>query len=158
MEKLEFRPVTEAEHALATEFKRLTAVDATGSDAAFYGWFPPEKPYADLIKRTQEQDLGSCVLVWKAGEAIGHVHVFVRKDGEGKLNNIYLKPQWRGKGLGAQLNAYAIEYLRRHGAKIVRLKTNPQQPKLVDFYQRMGWRLGELDEHGMVWMEREIEA
>lgn len=158
MEKLEFRPVTEAEHALATEFKRLTAIDAMGSAELFDTWFTPERPYAALIRESQAHDPASCALAWKDEVAVGHVHVFIRKDGRGFLNNVYLLPEWRGQGLGEQLDAYAMDFFRRHGVTKALLRTNPEQVKLVGFYQRVGWRLGEMSDHGLVWMEREIEG
>lgn len=111
-----------------------------------------------MIVATQADDPLSCVLAWKDGVAVGHVHVFIRKDGRGFLNNIYLLPEWRGRGLGDQLDAYAMGFFKRHGVRQAVLRTNPEKGKLVAFYKRVGWRLGEMSEHGLVWMEREIEG
>ena len=158
MEKLTFRPPQdEQEYALAERYKRATVAAATGDDTLFERWFTPDRPYAAFVADIQAFDPGGYVLAWHRGAAIGQMEMKLRKDGSGMLNNIYLLPEWRGKGLGADMNAHAMAFFRKHGAVRAALRTNPGNTKLITFYTRMGWELGNLCDNGMVWMGRAVD-
>lgn len=161
MRQIEFRPLTVDDYALAEQFKRGTVLAAMGDERLFEVWFPAERPYSVLLARAQAFDPASCVFIEVDGVAVGGVHLFVRENADGgrdgHVNNIFLLPEWRGKGLGEKLDGYAMAFFRRHGVTWAGLRTNPLQPKVVAFYQRMGWRLMGEAEEGMVWMGRDVE-
>lgn len=151
--KLTFRPITDADLALAKDMKRATVLAATGDPTLFDQWFHAERPLEDHLKQLMEFDPESCVFALLENEIVGHLHLMIVEDGTcGYLNDIYLKPEHRGQGLGEQLHAYYMAFFKKYGVQRAMLRTNPKQPKLVAFYERMGWVLGEPSKFGMVWM------
>jgi ribosomal protein S18 acetylase RimI-like enzyme len=106
--RIHFRPIPVEDYPLAEQFKRDTTLAVNGSDALFDVWFPPERSYAAFVARTQAFDPDSCVFLLVDDEIAGGLHLCISKDGSGYLNNIYLKPEWRGQRLGDHLDAYAV--------------------------------------------------
>jgi ribosomal protein S18 acetylase RimI-like enzyme len=56
------------------------------------------------------------------------------------VNLYYLAPAWRGRGLGQELEAYAMEFFRKRGLAVARLSVAPRNATAVAFYLRHGWR------------------
>lgn len=155
--ELTFRVLRVEEYGLAEQFKRATARDVTGREDLFDTWFPAgKKSYADFLARMQAFDPESCVLALVEGEVVGHLDLRIKEDGTGYLNNIYLKPEWRGQQLGDQMMAYAMRFFAKHGAVRAALRTLPRATKVVAYYERLGWQQVRMCEDGMVWMEREV--
>lgn len=57
-----------------------------------------------------------------------------------KLNRLYLRQQFWGRGLGTELMAYAVAAGRRDGHDVLWLSVWDQNPAAVRFYQRWGFR------------------
>ncbi|MBK8157504.1 MAG: GNAT family N-acetyltransferase [Rhodospirillaceae bacterium] len=53
------------------------------------------------------------------------------------LSSLYVRPENRGKDVGAALASAAIECATRHGIDIVYLYA--EKGKLIDYYRRLGW-------------------
>lgn len=156
--ELEFRVLQVEEYGLAEQFKRATALDATGRDDLFDTWFPPEWSYAKFLARMQAFDPESCVLALVNGKPVGHLDLRIKEDGTGYLNNIYLKPEWRGQRLGDQMDAYAMRFFAKHGTVRAALRTMPSAHKVVAYYERLGWVQERMCDDGMVWMEKDVGA
>lgn len=155
---LSFRPITEAEFPLSRAFKRATAEAAMGDPQAFDIWFPPERPFEALLAKMRAFDPAGCVFTLLDDEIIGHLHLFLIEDNScGFLNDIYLKPEYRGQGLGDQMDAYACALFRKHGVTRAKLRTNPLATKLMGFYHRLGWVTGDPSHSGWVWMEKSLK-
>jgi len=155
---LTFRPMTEADFPQAEAMKRATVLAATGDATLFDQWFTPERPLESHLKKLLAFDPASCVFAVLDNAIIGHIHLMIVEKGTcGYLNDIYLMAEHRGQSLGEQLHAYALTFFRKHGVSRALLRTNPHNPKLIAFYQRMGWTLGASSTHGLVWMERTLE-
>jgi putative acetyltransferase len=56
-----------------------------------------------------------------------------------ELRKMYLDPSARGRGLGAQLLAVAIEWARGHGARRVVLDTVEEMAGAIAFYEAHGF-------------------
>ncbi|GAB3550335.1 acetyltransferase [Spirosoma fluminis] len=54
----------------------------------------------------------------------------------GKIEMLFIDPAWRGKRIGQQLLAYAVEVL---GA--TQVDVNEQNEQAIGFYQKMGFRI-----------------
>lgn len=54
------------------------------------------------------------------------------------IEEIYIKPQYRGHGLGSEFFAYAKEHLYK-GAARVRLEAEPENEGAVSLYRRLGF-------------------
>lgn len=153
---IRFRSLRPEDYALSETFKRATVVDAAGREDLFDVWFPPERSFAAFLRELQAFDPASCAQMLVDGAVVGEITLNLMKDGRGKLNNIYLRPEWRGKKLGDAMDAYAMAFFRRHGITEAALRTNPANTKLVGFYLRMGWQMGAMSDHGMVWMTKAV--
>jgi len=151
---LAFKPMTAEDYALAARFKRATVRDAMGSEAWFEAWFPPQRPYAEVLAAMQAADPDRCAQALLDGVVVGEVIVGISSHGWGHLINLYLLPAWRGQGLGAQMVDHALAYWRRQAVEQAFLRTNPANAKLVDFYTRQGWHPAGVDERGFLRMER----
>ena len=67
----------------------------------------------------------------EAGEVSGFVGV-----AGGKVEMLFVHPEWRGQGAGRTLLTYAVDVL---GART--LDVNEQNPQAVGFYLRMGFEV-----------------
>lgn len=151
-----FTPAGPDDDALMEQFKRDTVQAVMGDAALFDVWFPAERSYASYLERCRALDPASCVLVNVDGAVAGALHLNVHDNGNGHLNNIYLKPEWRGKGVGERMMAYAEAFFKKHGCRRAYLKTHPDATKVVAFYKRMGWQFESITPQGMVEMSGKI--
>ena len=86
------------------------------------------------------------------GKDIGIMAVLYKPDCL-KLNQLYLMPDYQGKGIGRECMLLLIEEARGLGLPI-RLRVLKVNPRAQTFYQRLGFGcIGETDTH--VLMERE---
>jgi len=108
---------------------------------------------------------GGCfdVLVEPGGGIIGCVGVYRIDAGTCELRKMYLRGEWRGRGLGRRLLEHGLACARRLGFRTVVLETATVLTRAVAMYERHGfrryypdhmssrcnqaWRL-QLDEHG----------
>ena len=66
-----------------------------------------------------------------AGQVAGFIGVEA-----GKVEMLFVHPEWRGKGIGRRLLSYAVTTL---GAS--ELDVNEQNPQAIGFYERMGFEV-----------------
>jgi ribosomal protein S18 acetylase RimI-like enzyme len=65
------------------------------------------------------------------------------KEGNAWLENLWVSPEFIGKGVGKRLFLHAVEESRQRGYRILRLEADPHA---VGFYEKMGMRkIGERD-------------
>jgi putative acetyltransferase len=57
-----------------------------------------------------------------------------------ELRKMYLRPEWRGRGLGVQLLEAALGYARSVGRRRVELETNQAMTAAIGLYQSRGFR------------------
>jgi GNAT superfamily N-acetyltransferase len=57
-----------------------------------------------------------------------------------ELKRMYVRPSFRGKGLGRSMLAHLAEYARQRGAPILRLETGIYEEAAIGFYQSFGFR------------------
>ena len=63
------------------------------------------------------------------------------KDGNAWIENLWVSPEFIGKGVGKKLFLHAAALSRRHGYKILQLEADPNA---VGFYKKMGMhKIGE---------------
>lgn len=63
------------------------------------------------------------------------------KDGSGWLENLWVSPEFIGKGVGKSLFWHAAELSRQRGCKTLQLEADPNA---VGFYEKMGmYKIGE---------------
>lgn len=60
---------------------------------------------------------------------------------EAHINNVALRPAWRGQGIGAVLVTYALAEAERRGAPRATLEVRRSNEGAQRFYQRLGFRV-----------------
>lgn len=73
-------------------------------------------------------------------QLIGQIELKRLKDGCGYVSFYYLVPEFRNKGLGKHLDAFAIEELKRRGCSKVRLTVSERNKAGQRFYEKNGWK------------------
>ena len=61
-------------------------------------------------------------------------------EGVGEIKRMYVVPEWRGRGAGAQLLSALEAAARDLGLALVRLDTGPRQPGARHLYEKSGYR------------------
>lgn len=87
---------------------------------------------AVLFAEAEGERVGYLVLGWCFSIEQGGRHVLV--------DELYLEPAARGRGLGAALLAGACEWARGQGAEVARLEVNRHNPRAKALYLRHGFR------------------
>lgn len=58
----------------------------------------------------------------------------------GEVKRIFVRPQFRGRGLSKRMMAFLEEYTRAAGIPLLRLETGIYQPEAIGLYERLGYR------------------
>ena len=84
---------------------------------------------------------GRLLLARHEGQLAGCVALHKLEDSVCEMKRLYLRPQFRGKGLGGALAARIIAEARQIGYKRMRLDTvEPRMKDAVAMYRRIGFR------------------
>jgi putative acetyltransferase len=90
-------------------------------------------PHGRLLLAEHESQLAGCVAL--------HKIALPGQDGVCEMKRLYLRPQFRGKGLGRALAERIIAEARQIGYKCMRLDTvEPVMKDAVVMYRRLGFR------------------
>jgi putative acetyltransferase len=73
-----------------------------------------------------------------AAAGCGGVQIF-EADSFGELKRMYVRPPFRGRGLGRRLVEHLIDVVRAHGLSIVRLETGTYQTEAIALYESCGF-------------------
>ncbi|TWF56586.1 GNAT family N-acetyltransferase [Neorhizobium alkalisoli] len=98
-----------------------------------------------VIDASQNEQLFAAEL---DGEVVGTFQIVFNRTltGRGSLTMIIeavqTRADMRGRGIGAQMIAYAIEEARRHDCRVVRLTSNMKRIDAHRFYERLGFSKG----------------
>jgi ribosomal protein S18 acetylase RimI-like enzyme len=128
------RAITRAERPDAPEARLLVEE----LDALLALNYPPESRHGYGVEKLLRENVAFFVVyVDGVPAACGGVQPF--GDEYAELKRMYVRPQYRGKGLGKQL----VEHLSRHaadrGIDVIRLETGVRQVEAVGLYTRMGF-------------------
>jgi ribosomal protein S18 acetylase RimI-like enzyme len=58
----------------------------------------------------------------------------------GEIKRMYVRPEFRGRGLAKRLLDHLAEYARSQGVKILRLETGIHQHAAIGLYEQVGFR------------------
>jgi putative acetyltransferase len=58
----------------------------------------------------------------------------------GEIKRMYVRPAFRGKGLGASMLEHLADYAREQSVELLRLETGIYQQAAIRMYKRMGFR------------------
>src|SRR5690606_32175400 len=98
-----------------------------------------------LAQLMADASLGAVLLVDVDGACVGYVVLgwcFSIEQGgrHALLDELYLEPAARGRGLGGVLLERACDWARQHGAEVARLEVNRHNPRAKALYLRAGFR------------------
>ena len=127
---------------LCVRFRADSYVCGEGTAERFFARAGPGgRDYLARLAKYMQELPGSCVHAWLGEEIVGQVEM-VRDPGDagvGKVNLFYLRPDCRGRGLGGQLERYAVAFFRGRGFQEAWLRVSPTNGRAVAFYGKHGW-------------------
>jgi GNAT superfamily N-acetyltransferase len=53
---------------------------------------------------------------------------------------VFVREDFRGKGIGSELIKFAIAYSKHRGAHLLQLTTDKQRPDAIRFYEKLGFK------------------
>ncbi len=93
----------------------------------------------DSVEKLLEQNVAFFVLRYEGVPAgCGGVQFYGKEYGE--VKRIFVRPQFRGKGLSKQMMQTLEEFTRSAGIPVLRLETGIYQPEAIGLYERLGYR------------------
>jgi GNAT superfamily N-acetyltransferase len=113
--------------AFSPWWKQLTGTDKD---------LPPRR--RDHILMLREKDPEGCFVAEDGGEEVGFI--FSRTwGGVGWFGTFGVLPEHQGRGVGKQLIAASLEYLRRDSRRVIGLETMPESPDNLGLYLKQGF-------------------
>lgn len=93
---------------------------------------PGEKPTAD--------DVAAWVVAREGGRALGCGALRSLGEPVVEIKRMYVRPEARGRGIGAAILDVLEKQAVERGFRVVRLETGPLQPEALRLYERAGYR------------------
>jgi len=100
--------------------------------------YPPKSRHGYSVQKLIDQ--GVVFFVTRHGDApagCGGIQLFGTDYGE--LKRMYVRPQFRGLGLGRLMLLLLEQHAREHGVGLVRLETGIHQEAAIRMYERWGY-------------------
>lgn len=115
---------------------------------------PQLRPVKEVIKNYEEYLKNDLSNKWRAvfiaiekdkvvGIIVGKIYRTLRVAGyerRGYLSNLYVKPEFRKKGIGGKLFKTAIDWLKKKKSKAVTLEIHTENKDKVNFYHKYGFK------------------
>jgi GNAT superfamily N-acetyltransferase len=110
-----------------------------------------------LSQLLRDTSLGRVWLLDVAGAPIGYLIMlngFIVEFGGRQvfIDELYIRPEFRGHGLGRKTLAFAEQACRQAGITIIRLEVDRANRRLIEFYEEFGFKL-----HGRLTMTRLLD-
>jgi ribosomal protein S18 acetylase RimI-like enzyme len=141
---LDFHPIDLDAHGdICLRFREDSFICSFGSGDRFWAEADPRgEKYLARLKERMEQLPGSCVHVWKSGEIVGQVEMWLDHDDSfaGYVNLYYMAPEHRGTGIADELDRYAEKFFRKLGVRKARLRVTSSNTRAIRYYRKHGWK------------------
>jgi Acetyltransferases len=101
--------------------------------------YPPESRHGYPIEKLlQEQVAFFVTRVDGVPAGCGGIKLFGSLYGE--IKRMYVRPQFRGQGLGKRMLETLEDYARQHGLSLLRLETGIYQTEAIALYEQYGFK------------------
>jgi ribosomal protein S18 acetylase RimI-like enzyme len=101
--------------------------------------YPSESRHGYSVEKLLRN--GVAFFVIREGEVpagCGGVQLYGKEYGE--LKRMYVRPGFRGRGLGRMMLVHLAGYAREHGVSLLRLETGVYQSEAIGLYERFGFQ------------------
>jgi RimJ/RimL family protein N-acetyltransferase len=147
---MEFIPIDISKHKeYVIPFRRDSFIVSFGTDEDF----GDENEYMDWLQRRALENPNGFVLVLEKNVPIGQLELtLIQYEGKeiGYVNLYYLVPEKRGKGLGALLHEYAINFFKENNVREFHLRVSPTNEHAISFYTKNGMKQLKTEMNGKV--------
>ena len=123
--------------------------------------YPPQSRHAYSVEKLLREQVVFFVTRYE-GELAGCGGIKMFGSDYGEVKRMFVRPAFRGKGLGKAMLRHLAEYARDQGAAVLRLETGIYEVEAIGLYERYGFKrrapFGEYVEDPMsVYFEKKIE-
>ena len=97
--------------------------------------------YLQSLQEKAAEAPGSVVHAWNETRIVGQIEMSLLKTepAVGYIHFFYLTPEWRSRGAGKLLLAYATHFLAGLGCERMRLSVSETNQRAARFYRHHGW-------------------
>lgn len=114
-------------------------------DAGFLKFYPPQHMFG--LHPNEERDPGLHFFIIEQGEnTLGCGAVRVLDATHGELKRMYVRPEYRGRGIARKLIRHLEKTARALGLTRMRLETGPEQVEALALYRSEGY--GDIPAYG----------
>lgn len=135
------RDATESEISTIIELSMAGAIEAN----RFPDFDANEPGYVAAFRAIAADANHRLVVVEDQGELIGTMQISFIPGlpgggaWRGQLENVHIRADYRGRGIGAMLTDWAVDRCREKGCKMVQLTSNKKRKDAHRFYARLGF-------------------
>lgn len=108
-------------------------------DAVLEPLYPPQSRHGYSVEKLIQQEVAFFV-AYLDGQPVGCGGVQLFSDEYAELKRMYVRPQFRGRGVGKQLLTHLQAYVYERGLRVLRLETGVFQTEAIGLYQSFGFR------------------
>jgi GNAT superfamily N-acetyltransferase len=135
------------------KFRRDAFVISFGDDSLF----GDNEVYLMRVYELLQKFPGGLVIVEHDDKPVGQIELQImryQKKDIGYVNLFYLIPEYRGKGYGAALMAYAENFFRKNKMEKYHLRVSKKNKGAISFYEKNGFELVRMEEEETVLLYR----
>lgn len=123
--------------------------------------YPPEACYTLDLTTLEPERVILAVARESSGTTMGCGAVVLNNEA-GELKRMYVRPQYRGRGVATAVLATLEAAAFKHGCQLIQLETGPYQPEALAFYGKHGYvvcgAFGNYPEHPLsIFMEKVLD-
>jgi ribosomal protein S18 acetylase RimI-like enzyme len=97
--------------------------------------------YLDWLRQRIAEFPEGYVHVVENGQIVGQIEMNLRgQQTLAYVHLLYLIPEARDRGLGAQIHEYVMQVFQQMGVIKAQLSVSPSNPRAMAFYQKHGWQ------------------